>query len=92
MNKKKYTIAQILPALNTGGVERGVVEISRALVENNFRSIVISSGGHMESQLRRNGTIHYKLDVHSKNPFRWHKIRNELKGILESENVDLLQF
>ena len=26
MNKKKYTIAQILPALNTGGVERGVVE------------------------------------------------------------------
>ena len=44
MNMKKYTIAQILPALNTGGVERGVVEISKALVENNFRSIVISSG------------------------------------------------
>ena len=36
MNKKKYTIAQILPALNTGGVERGVVEMSVALVENNF--------------------------------------------------------
>ena len=53
MNKKKYTIAQILPALNTGGVERGVVEISKALVENNFRSIVISSGGHMVSQIIR---------------------------------------
>ena len=52
MNKKNYTIAQILPALNTGGVERGVVEISKALVENNFRSIVISSGGHMEPQFR----------------------------------------
>ena len=36
MNKKKYTIAQILPALNTGGVERGVVEISKALVDNNL--------------------------------------------------------
>ena len=90
MNKNKYTIAQILPALNTGGVERGVVEISRALTESNFRSIVISSGGYFESQLRRNGAIHYKLDVHSKNPFRWVKIRNKLKVILEEEKVDLL--
>ena len=78
MSKNKYTIAQILPALNTGGVERGVVEISRALTESNFRSIVISSGGYFESQLRRNGAIHYKLDVHSKNPFRWVKIRNQV--------------
>ena len=38
MNKKIYTIAQILPALNTGGVERGVVEISQALVDNNLVS------------------------------------------------------
>ena len=90
MSKNKYTIAQILPALNTGGVERGVVEISKALTENNFRSIVISSGGHFESQLRRNGAIHYKLDVHSKNPLRWVKIRNQLKVILEEEKVDLL--
>ena len=90
MSKKKYTIAQILPALNTGGVERGVVEISKALRENDFRSIVISSGGHMESQLRRNGTVHYKLDVHTKNPLKWAKVRNQLKVILEKEKVDLL--
>ena len=58
MNKKKYTIVQILPALNTGGVERGVVEISKALIDHDFRSIVVSSGGHMVPQLKRNGTIH----------------------------------
>lgn len=92
MNKKKYTIAQILPALNTGGVERGVVEISKALVDNNFRSIVISSGGYMVSQITRNGGIHYDLDVHTKNPLKWPKIRSELKKILESENVDLIHF
>ena len=55
MNKKKYTIVQILPALNTGGVERGVVEISKALIENDFRSIVVSSGGYMVPQIKRNG-------------------------------------
>ena len=67
MNKKKYTIAQILPALNTGGVERGVIEISKALSDNGFNSIVISSGGHMVPQLRRSGTKHYEINVHSKN-------------------------
>jgi glycosyltransferase involved in cell wall biosynthesis len=90
MIKKKYTIAQILPALNTGGVERGVIEVSKSLIDNNFKSIVISSGGHMEAQLRRTGGTHYKLDVNSKNPFRWHKIRKELKIILKNENVDLI--
>ena len=92
MNKKKYTIAQILPALNTGGVERGVVEISKALIENNFRSIVISSGGYMVPQIIRNGGIHYELDVHTKNPLKWSKIRSELKSVLEGENVDLIHF
>ncbi len=92
MNKRKYTIVQILPALNTGGVERGVVEISKALVDKNFRSIVISSGGYMVSQITRNGGIHYALDVHTKNPLKWPKIRNQLKIILESENADLIHF
>ena len=92
MNKKKYTIAQILPALNNGGVERGVVEISKALVDNNFRSIVISSGGYMVPQIIRNGGIHYEFDVHTKNPLKWPKIRSELKSVLEGENVDLIHF
>ncbi len=90
MNKKKYTIVQILPALNTGGVERGVIEISKALMDSDFRSIVISSGGYMVPQLKRNGTTHYELDVQTKNPFKWPKIRSQLKVILENEKVDLI--
>ena len=92
MIKNKYTIAQILPALNTGGVERGVIEVSKSLVDNNFKSIVISSGGHMETQLKRTGSIHYTLDVNSKNPLKWRKIRKKLKVILEKEKVDLIHF
>ena len=92
MIKNKYTIAQILPALNTGGVERGVIEVSKSLVDNNFKSIVISSGGHMETQLKRTGSIHYTLDVNSKNPLKWRKIRKKLKFILEKEKVDLIHF
>jgi glycosyltransferase involved in cell wall biosynthesis len=90
MNKKKYTIVQILPALNTGGVERGVIEISKSLNDNGFKSIVLSSGGHMVPQLRRTGTTHYELNVNTKNPFKWPKIRKQVKLILEKENVDLI--
>lgn len=90
MNKKKYTIAQILPALNTGGVERGVIEISKSLNDNGFKSIVLSSGGHMVPQLRRTGATHYELNVNTKNPFKWPKIRKQVKLILEKENVDLI--
>lgn len=90
MNKKKYTIAQILPALNTGGVERGVIEISKSLNDNGFKSIVLSSGGHMVPQLRRTGTTHYELNVNTKNPFKWPKIRKQVKLILEKENVNLI--
>ena len=84
------TILQIVPALNTGGVERGVIEISKYMSEKNFRSIVISSGGKFEHQVTKFGGIHYKLDVHSKNFLKWSSIRKKLTKIIISENVNLI--
>ena len=46
----------------------------------------------METQLKRTGSIHYTLDVNSKNPMKWRKIRKKLKFILEKEKVDLIHF
>ena len=88
--KNNKTILQIVPALNTGGVERGVIEISKYISEKNFRSIVISSGGKFEHQVTKFGGIHYKLDVHSKNFLKWSSIRKKLTKIIISENVNLI--
>ena len=88
--KNNKTILQIVPALNTGGVERGVIEISKYIVDNNFRSIVISSGGKLEYQVTKFGGLHYKLDVHSKNFLKWNSIRGELTKIIVDENVSLI--
>ena len=71
------TILQIVPALNTGGVERGVLEISRFIVQNDFRSVVISSGGKLEYQVIKSGGKHYRLDVYTKNPFKWRSLRKK---------------
>ena len=41
---KNKTILQIVPALDNGGVERGVVEISNFIIESNCKSIVQPKG------------------------------------------------
>ena len=83
-------IVQILPALDRGGVERGTLEVSRAIIEAGWRSVVISNGGYLEAQLKRIGGVHYKLPVHSKNPFAWGGLRRRVKQILKDEHADLV--
>jgi hypothetical protein len=58
----------VLPALDAGGVERGTLEIGRALVAEGHRSIVVSSGGRLESTLRAEGSEHVTLGVGVKSP------------------------
>ncbi len=88
--EKNKSILQIVPALNLGGVERGVVEISKFIVENHFRSIVISSGGRLKYQIEKFGAKHYTLNVNSKNPLKWKNIRKEIEFIIKEEQIDLI--
>lgn len=58
----------MLPALDTGGVERGTVDVARYLVEHGHRSIVISAGGRLREQLLDAGSEHLCWDVGAKRP------------------------
>lgn len=62
------TIVQLLPQLNAGGVERGTLEINRALVASGHRSIVISGGGKLVSQLEAEGGEHVEMQIWKKKP------------------------
>ena len=64
---KKNTILQVLPDLNSGGVERGTLEVNKYLTNMGFRSIVISNGGSMVEELERDRGEHYKLGIGKKN-------------------------
>lgn len=78
-------IVQLLPELNEGGVERGVVELSRELVRRGFESIVISAGGKQAGQIDVDGGRHIELDVCSKNivtaPGRMLQLRNTMEEL-----------
>ncbi len=78
-------IVQLIPELNEGGVERGVVELSRELVKLGFESVIISNSGKLVAQLEQDGALHVKIDVCSKNilsaPWRIFKLYNTLKNL-----------
>ncbi len=62
------TILQVLPRLETGGVERGTVDITAAIVEAGWRAVVVSGGGRLVRALARAGGFHVTLPVFSKSP------------------------
>ena len=59
-------VVQLLPSLESGGVERGVLELNRHLVSLGHESVVISGGGRLVSQLEADGGRHVTLAVGKK--------------------------
>jgi len=83
-------VVQILPELNEGGVERGVVELNREYVKKGLESIIISNGGKLVSQIELDGGIHIKFDVCSKNILSIYKRVSALKKILKEVKPDII--
>jgi glycosyltransferase involved in cell wall biosynthesis len=68
MSKPSPAVLQVLPVLGQGGVERGTIEIARALVEAGGRALVASAGGPMVAELEATGARHLTLPLDRKNP------------------------
>jgi glycosyltransferase involved in cell wall biosynthesis len=83
-------IVQLLPELNEGGVERGVVELNREFTKKGIESFVISAGGKLENQINLDGGNHIKFDVCSKNIFTLFSRVNGLKKILKELRPDII--
>jgi glycosyltransferase involved in cell wall biosynthesis len=66
---RRLTVMQLLPALESGGVERSTLEIARALVAAGHRSVVVSAGGRLVPQLEAEGSEHIWLDLGRKRPW-----------------------
>lgn len=87
---RRLTVVQILPALGSGGVERGTLEVGKFLVERGHRSIVISAGGGLVDQLQREGSEHVAWDVGRKSLFTLLRYVGRLRRYLRDEKVDIL--
>ena len=61
-------VVQFVPNLESGGVERGTLEIAQALVDAGHESHVVSNGGRMVDELTRQGSTHHPWALHRKSP------------------------
>ncbi len=82
-------IIQILPELNTGGVERGTLEVGKYLVDHGHESIVISNGGRLVNQLEQEGSRHISLPVHKKRLSSLKQV-SVLRKQFEQEQPDII--
>lgn len=59
-------ILQALPALYSGGVERGTIEFASDLVKRGHNSFVVSNGGPLAERLHEQGSTHIQMPIHRK--------------------------
>lgn len=87
--ENQLTVLQLLPELESGGVERGTLEMGRYLVKNGHRSIVVSGGGRLVEQLTEEGSEHVLMNVGAKDPSTLLHIL-PIRHLIKKENVDIL--
>ena len=83
-------ILQVLPALGQGGVERGTIEIARALSDAGIPNAVASAGGRLERALDDMDVEHVKLPLDRKNPFTLRKCARALAEYCTENGVTLM--
>jgi glycosyltransferase involved in cell wall biosynthesis len=59
-------ILHIVPALNSGGVETGTIDLAITLKKLGHTVVIVSSGGKLVEELAKNNILHIKLPVNKK--------------------------
>lgn len=83
-------ILQVLPALVSGGVERGTVEIAEAIVGAGYRALVASAGGPLVAEVERLGGVHVALPLATKSPPLIWRNAAALAALVRQEEVAIL--
>ncbi|MSP20636.1 MAG: glycosyltransferase [Alphaproteobacteria bacterium] len=81
---------QVLPAMNGGGVERGVIDVAAALVQAGWRAIVASAGGPLVRDLMRAGATHVTLPIDARNPFLVRRNARLIAAAAREHDVSLI--
>jgi len=82
-------ILQILPELNSGGVERGTLEIAAHLVREGHEALVVSNGGRQVSALEKLGARHMAMPVHRKSLATFLQVK-PLRRLFREERPDIV--
>lgn len=82
-------ILQVLPSLESGGVEKGTLEIASAAVAAGHQSYVLSAGGRLVEQLQRQGSQHVKWNIGKKSLLTLFEVK-KIRNWLQTEHFDIV--
>ena len=83
-------VLQLLPTLDVGGVERGVLDLARGLIRCGHQVSVVSSGGRLVPELTASGATHSAMPVHYKSPWlMWQQVPR-LTELIRAAKVDVV--
>ncbi len=85
-----FTLLQVTPRLDGGGVERATLDMAAAVVRAGGRSLVASAGGSMEAELASSGAELVRLPVHRRDPASILLNAGRLAGLIRREAVSLV--
>ena len=83
-------VLQVLPSLDTGGVERGTVEMAEAIADAGGAALVASEGGRLVAAVERAGGRHIRLPLASKNPATIWRNAGRLARLIRTEGVAIV--
>ena len=86
---RRLSVVPLLPALDSGGVERSTLEIADALVRAGHRAIVVSAGGRLLPQLAALGAEHVTLDIGRKSPLTFRHVP-ALRNLFREVDADIV--
>ena len=90
INTKQINLLQVLPHLNSGGMVSGAIEIANFLKSKGGKSIIASSGGYREIEIKKNDCISIHLPLDKKNPFSIYKNKKKIINIIRKHNINIV--
>ena len=84
-----FNLVQIVPSLDSGGVERGTVDVANFLAEKKIQNFIITSGGKMIKELDERFIHVYQLPVDSKNFFSYPLIARKINQFIKANNINI---
>jgi glycosyltransferase involved in cell wall biosynthesis len=89
-NINPLTVLLVVPSLEAGAADHGVIDLVRILAAAGNRPIVLSSGGRLEAEIAALGGEFIRGDIASKNPFAMMRNAGVMRRILRQERCDII--
>ncbi len=83
-------ILMVTMAMDIGGAETHILELSRKLQKRGVDVSVASNGGAYEAELEKCGIRHVKIPCHSKNPIHMRRAYKLLRELILREKYDVV--